>query len=275
MDRACLAHRLSPEERRQFDEQGYLVVEQALSQSEVQRLVAKVDAVHARKVAEGVSPSEVLFYPNFIPDDPDYVDLVDHPRTIMKVIDILGWNIYLYHAHLIVTPPRADRTDSLRGYHQDSGRVNRELEGTPRARLSLKVAYFLEGVPEPGNGNLWIVPGSHLDDDLERPADHDPRGAEAVCVAPGTAVFFDRRLWHAGSANIGTGTRKALFYGYGYRWLRTKDEMTVQHLYPELDPIRRQLLGDGLSANGRYTPTDGDVPLKIWLERELGSVDKK
>jgi ectoine hydroxylase-related dioxygenase (phytanoyl-CoA dioxygenase family) len=266
---------LTPEERRQFDEQGYLVVDDALSAPEVRDLVGRVDAVHARKLAEGASPNDVVFHPNFIPDDPAFVELVDCPRTIMKVIDILGFNIYLYHAHLIVTPPRADRTDSPRGYHQDSGRVNHELEGSPRARLSLKVAYFLEGVPEPGNGNLWIVPGSHLDNDLDRPADRDPPGAEAVCVTPGTAVLFDRRLWHAGSANIGTGTRKVLFYGYGYRWLRTKDEMTVQHLYPELDPIRRQLLGDGLSANGRYTPSDGDVPLKGWLERELGSVDKK
>ena len=37
-------------------------------------------------------------------------------------------------------------------------------------------------------------------------------------------------------------TRKALFYGYGYRWIRPKDEMSVEPLYERCDPIRRQLL---------------------------------
>jgi hypothetical protein len=60
-------------------------------------------------------------------------------------------------------------------------------------------------------------------------------------------------------------TRKVLFYGYGYRWIRTKDDMTVQHLWPQSSPIRRQLLGGGENANGHYSPTDADVPLRIWL----------
>ena len=42
--------------------------------------------------------------------------------------------------------------------------------------------------------------------------------------------------------------------------------MTVAHLFPKLDPIRRQLLGDGISANGTYDPTPDDVPLRAWLE---------
>ena len=41
--------------------------------------------------------------------------------------------------------------------------------------------------------------------------------------------------------------------------------MTVKHLYKDLDPIRRQLLGDGQSANGTYDPTDADAPLRAWL----------
>ncbi|GAC1556602.1 MAG: hypothetical protein NVS2B7_32170 [Herpetosiphon sp.] len=32
-------------------------------------------------------------------------------------------------------------------------------------------------------------------------------------------------------------------YGYGYRWLRTKDDMTVQPLWESSDPIHCQLLG--------------------------------
>jgi hypothetical protein len=60
-------------------------------------------------------------------------------------------------------------------------------------------------------------------------------------------------------------TRKVLFYGYGYRWLRTKDDMTVQGLWGRSNAIRRQLLADGINANGRYSPTDADAPLRMWL----------
>jgi ectoine hydroxylase len=41
--------------------------------------------------------------------------------------------------------------------------------------------------------------------------------------------------------------------------------MTVRDLWSHSQPIRRQLLGDGVNANGYYNPTDADVPLRIWL----------
>jgi hypothetical protein len=41
--------------------------------------------------------------------------------------------------------------------------------------------------------------------------------------------------------------------------------MTVQDLWDQSDPIRRQLLGWGVNANGFYSPTDADVPLRGWL----------
>jgi ectoine hydroxylase len=268
MDPACLQYALTETEKQQFEEQGYMLVENALSPNHVARLTALCDAIHARKVEEGFDSKKALFYPNFIPDDPAFAELVDYEKVLPKVWQILGWNIYLYHAHLIVTPPSGESpNDKTFGWHQDSGRVNIEIECHPRPRLSLKVAYFLSDVSEPGRGNFWVVPGTHLCDTLARPGNGtgQPEGAIPVCVKPGTAVFFDRRLWHAASPNWSDITRKVLFYGYGYRWIRTKDDMTVQSLWQESSPIRRQLLGDGLNANGHYTPTDGDVPLRVWL----------
>jgi ectoine hydroxylase-related dioxygenase (phytanoyl-CoA dioxygenase family) len=270
MDPCCLSHRLTPDERRHFEEQGYLIVENALDADRVAELVERVDTIYRRRVAEGVDPDAYFFFPNFIPEDDAFLELIDNPRVFPKVWGILGFNIYLYHAHFIVTPPRRQReigAAERKGFHQDSGRVNRELEGDPRPRLSLKVAYFLEGATSPGDGNLYIIPGSHLKNAIEYPPDgfSDPPLAMPLCLQPGSAILFDRRLWHSGSPNDGQTARKALFYGYGYRWLRTKDDMTVAHLYPRLDPIRRQILGDAVNANGRYTPTDADVPLRAWL----------
>jgi ectoine hydroxylase len=112
-----------------------------------------------------------------------------------------------------------------------------------------------------------VIPNSHLHDSIERPADGigQPEGAVPVLAKPGSAVFFDRRLWHTATPNWSDVTRKVLFYGYGYRWIRTKDDMTVEELWSRCSPIRRQLLGDGVNCNGHFTPTDADVPLRVWL----------
>jgi len=268
MTESCLEHLLTDEERRTFEETGYLIVENALSPEQVARLTAETDAIHQRYVAEGFDPAKALFHPNFIPDHELFQNLVDYDPILPKVWGLLGWNIYLYHAHMIVSPPTGQaENDRTFGWHQDSGRVNREIESHPRPRLSLKVAYFLSDVSQPGRGNFWVVPGTHLSDTLSLPTDGNgqPEGAVPVIVKPGTAVLFDRRLWHAGTPNWSDVTRKVLFYGYGYRWIRTKDDMTVQDLWPSSDPIRKQLLGYGTNCNGFYTPTDADVPLRVWL----------
>lgn len=270
LDPSCLQYRLTDAERQQFEKTGMFMVEDALSSDQVEKLTNVTDDIFERRVADGHPHSEKLFYPNFIPDNPLFLDLVDYARILPKVIDILGWNIYLYHAHLIVTPPSGEEPDDRTfGWHQDSGRVNWEMEGNPRPRLSIKVAYFLSDTSEPGRGNFWVIPGSHLINEIERPVDAcgQPAGAVPVLAKPGTAVFFDRRLWHAATPNWSDITRKVLFYGYGYRWIRTKDDMTVHDLWADAHPILRQLLGWGVNANGYFSPTDEDVPLRSWLRQ--------
>jgi hypothetical protein len=44
--------------------------------------------------------------------------------------------------------------------------------------------------------------------------------------------------------------------------------MTVEHLLPNADPVRRQLLGHAASANSAYDPEDADVPLRGWLAEQ-------
>lgn len=263
----CLQHRLTADERAFFNSNGYLVVENALDQGRLQRLIEVVDRVDASERAPE-HRGKLLSVTNIIHEDGLLVDLLDCPKVFPKVWGILGWNIYLYHSHLDVTPPADEAALQWRvAWHQDSMRVNDEIETHPRPRLSLKVGYYLTDVSQPGRGNTLIVPGSQLWDEIDCPNDGqtNPEGAQPLCVRPGTAVIIDRRIWHSRSANLSSQTRKVLWYGYSYRWLRPKDKMTVSHLYPQLDPIRRQLLGDGLSNNGVYDPADGDVPLRTWL----------
>ena len=107
------------------------------------------------------------------------MNLLKAEKVFPKVVDIMGCNIKTYHAHFNFTPGREGvsepdyETAETFMYHQDSHRVNFEMghnePGGPRPRLSLKCAYYLTDCSESGSGNTWIVPGSHLLDELPSP----------------------------------------------------------------------------------------------------------
>lgn len=282
MDAACLSHRLTETESRDFEQNGYLVLPDVLSADHVERLIAVTDRVAAEdRVIQGLEPHARLSVRDFIGRDEAFLELVDWPQTFARVWGILGWNIQIYHSHLVVTPqepgaPGDPETRDLRlSWHQDSDRVNRELEGNPRPRVSLKVAYFLTDTTEPDRGNFYVVPGSHVRNEIALPnGDRRARLPDGVPVAApkGSAVFFDRRLWHTASANYWPEPRRVLFYGYSYRWLRPRDDMTISHFWDRLDPIRRQLFGAApTGAYGYTSPTDADVPLRGWIRDHLGA----
>lgn len=279
MDTACLEHLLTDDQRRSFDTQGYFVLPDVLAPGHVERLVAAADAVDARhRAREGMDAHARLSVRDFIGEDDQFLELVDWPRTFPKVWGILGWNIQVYHSHLVVTPrePADNRGDNLRlSWHQDSGRLNWELEGEPRPRVSLKVALFLTDCTTPDRGNFYVIPGSHLRNDIGLPnGDRTVRRPDGIPVAAprGSAVFFDRRTWHTASANFHTEPRRVLFYGYSFRWLRPRDEMTVARYWDRLDPIRRQLFGAAPTGGYGYTsPTEEDVPLRGWIREHVGA----
>ena len=277
MNPLCLEHCLTETEKQQFEDNGFFAVEDAIPQEMVDKLVAAVDRVGAAHLGKNELPSDARFnLLDFVGRDDSFIELLDWPTTFPKVWGILGWNIKLYHSHLIVLPPlpieERDKSQRL-GWHQDSGRLNFELEGEPRPRISLKVAFFLTDTSVPGRGNFSVVPGSQKSNTLEMPDDPtaDPEGAISVFAKPGTAVFFDRRLWHAAGRNSSDITRKVLFYGYSYRWLQPRDDMTVEHYMDRSDPIRQQILGKSTGGHGFTSPSEKDVPLRAWIQENIGS----
>ncbi len=274
MDPSCLDHVLTDDEAASFNRDGYLIVQNALDADRVTHLSEVIDRLIASdKVTRTASSNETrVNVLDMAGLDPALLDLVDHPRTLPKVWGILGWNIHLYHSHFIIGAPREAPPKSngaTLGWHQDSGRINMDIETDPRPRISLKVAYLVSDASEPGRGNMWILPGSHLRNTIDLPASGQgqPEGAMPVVAEAGSAVFFDRRLWHAGSPNHSPIARKALFYGYSFRWVHTRDQRTIPpEPYEAADPIRRQILGYSPTHYGRTSPVDDDVPLKVWLE---------
>lgn len=268
------------EQLKQFNDEGYLIVEDALSPDLLGRLNEAVDRVEAKERAEqGLSPDDMLAKFRTVVEDDTFLDLLDNPKTFPLLWDILGWNIQLYISHLIIYPPE-QKGGVIRnsGWHQDGGRPVPEME-RPHPRLSLKISYWLRDVDTPEHGAMTIVPGSHKLG-TKPPACDSGEGILPVCVKAGTAVLFDRRMWHRRGINTSDITRRVLFFGYSYRWLRGLDYNNLpEEVLSKCDPIRRQLLGDGVNVKGWWQPTDEDVPLKGWLmehkgEEYLATLDK-
>ncbi len=224
-----------------FEHDGFVTIPGALTSSEVARYRTAVDAVYEREGTVG-SPLHRLA---FLPDDARFIELLDHRATLPVVRQVLGDNIHCYHCHLDVHPgPEVPRDAWL--WHQDGGIVNRDIETSPRPRLSVKVAFFLSDVSGPGRGNLVVLPGSHRTDVVEQPEDRSNTlpGQLPIVANPGDAVIFDRRLWHMRSPNRSTITRKVLFLAYTFRWIRPRDDMPIpSEVLERLTPTQRQLLG--------------------------------
>jgi ectoine hydroxylase len=274
---------MTTEQRERFERDGYLVVPGVLSPEEVRHYAAVLDRVYARHAAAGrLAADGSLHRLSAVAAAPELADLMTHPRAFPLVWSVLGWNVHVYHSHLDVHPPlRAARPFRFE-WHQDGGRQNREVETDPRPRLSVKLAFWLSDVSRPGRGNFQVVPGSHTTNWIDGPPRRDvewpdPAGAVQVCAEPGDAVFFDRRLWHARSDNHSALTRKAVFFGYTYRWIAGRDERPAE--LSGLTPVQRQLVG---ALPGAEDPVHGgdhrwghfpdDLPLFTDL-REAGRLD--
>ena len=251
-----------PQPAEAFERDGFVVIRGALSNVEVGRLIDAVDRVYA---AEGDGAGGPLHLLAFCGREAAFLEILDHPATISLVLDVLGTNVFVYHCHLDVHPPEAPERARPWMWHQDGGIVNRDLETSPRPRLSVKLAYFLTDVSEPGRGNFVVLPGSHRSNQIERPTDddNDLPGAVAVLAHPGDAVLFDRRLWHMRSPNTSTLTRKALFYAYTYRWVRARDDLEIRaDLRHLITPARAQLLGAGDRSIDFWMPDQVDPPVR-------------
>jgi ectoine hydroxylase len=250
-------------ERIAFERDGYLVIPSALDASTVERLTEAVDRVWDRSGGR----HEALHLLGFVGEEEIFLELLDLPTTLPLVIDLLGPNIFMYHCHLDVHPPEPEPMPGTTRWmwHQDGGIQNRDIESDPRPRLSVKIAYFLTDVSEPGRGNFMVLPGSHCRNQIERPQDDSNHiiGATPILARPGDAVLFDRRTWHMRSRNGSTLTRKALFYGYTYRWIRPRDELCVPPEFAgAITPARAQLLGHEGTPFEFWMPDHVDLPLR-------------
>src|SRR5262249_19616161 len=135
-----------------FRRKGYLVIPDALSPDTVARTRAAVDRIAEANPRPGQLSTNIA---DILGKDDAFLDLIDCPRGFPKVWGILGWNIWIQHSHLVVTPPLDEpREPFVYGWHRDGGAINRDVAvGAP---LLVKVGFYLSDVTTDGGPTLML-----------------------------------------------------------------------------------------------------------------------
>ncbi len=264
---------ITTDQRKFFEQNGFLVVEDALPPDMTERLIVAVDRIDERVRRDlGKGSHDKSEKRNILQEDFDaFRPLITWAKTAPLVWQILGPNIHLVTSHAIIVPPSAPgtaRTKLVNRFHRDGGTSPLDL-AEPHPRLFIKVAYFLTDLTQPDSGQFQAIPGSHR---LIGPppminGSSIPHGAMELRVRPGTAVIFESRTWHGVGPNYSPLTRKSVYFGYGYRWLRPMDYTTYpREILDRCTPLERQMLGDGSYDLSYYLPREEDVPLRALLK---------
>jgi ectoine hydroxylase-related dioxygenase (phytanoyl-CoA dioxygenase family) len=245
--------RLTAEQRQSFDEDGFLVVPDALPAEATERLVEASD-----RLAESLLKKPELhgrpeynhldLRPGLLREEALYA-LVAHAPTVPLVVQLLGPNIHLHSTALIYKRPESpDAPAFRRGWHRDI-RIPRDMGHKDLPLVGIKICYCLTDFHQPNSGLTLMARGSHLRTEplAIRKGEVDPLGVE-VCdikLNAGDALLFENRIFHTAAPNRSNRTSKVLMYGYAYRWMKPEVYLEVpdKRLLEKADPITRQLLG--------------------------------
>ena len=230
---------LSDEERFLFDVCGYLIVREALSQSEVAACLDAAKRAHAPYPAEewrqigSVYEQEAAMEP-----------LIDHPSVFPKVRALFGDYFILQSSWCTKSPAHFPGQQ----FHQDGSSVYefRRL-ALPTPLMQLRIGFFLTDQTQPNQGNMVLIPGSH------NASTALPKGtrAEDVSIAqvitgrPGDALLFHQGVYHCGTANEMDYPRFIQHMVYAPPWLIPSDRKRNDPAFLErTTPLRRALLGE-------------------------------
>jgi ectoine hydroxylase-related dioxygenase (phytanoyl-CoA dioxygenase family) len=226
-------------EWRQWNEQGYLVFEEAIHGEALKRLQNAFDHWAAackeewlQRVARGETAATYYDIPGVLEKDEVFIDLVDHPSFYGHLRAFMDGEVIFLGPQARTVPPWVM---SYTGWHPDVPRTN---------PLHVKVQIYINDVA-PGAGEFAYVPGSHRPDAgpytrvkrLEAMPGHRRFPGRA-----GTAIMFNTYGWHAGMDNPTGVPRKSIILIYEkYTPGRVKPEAyasIARHLHT---PERRRL----------------------------------
>jgi phytanoyl-CoA hydroxylase len=210
---------LTEAQKKQYDEQGYIVFEQLFSNEEIdgiRLMIDELDAEHERQLKEigqqGISiPSEISFTANLNFQRPELQQFIADERFVRLTTSILGPDIRLYWDQSVYKRPEAKRDFP---WHQDNSYVPTEPVHYLTCWLALEDATV-------ENGCIWIQPGSHHQGFVEHVRTeigwlcyHGDDEGMPVELKKGSMVAFHSLLFHRSTPNRSPLTRKGYVLQY-------------------------------------------------------------
>ena len=206
---------LTSEQKFTFDLQGFVVIKNVLSKAECEHLSSIADEVWPRKETD----EHYRRTGNVSLWHKDFLDLVDHPKVLPYLIDLMGSRLRLDHDYCIFMQKHALR-HSLHGgprlfetdhwYHYQDGRI----------RNGLTVATWTLTDVGPEDGGFVCVPGSHKTNFLQyfpRDVASFERKVDWVYqpqLEAGDVLIFTEALIHGTQEWRGSEERRALLFKY-------------------------------------------------------------
>ena len=256
---------------------GWAVLESVVSRDEIERLQAECD--HHIQDAE-TAPDESVY---LLTDRPYRInDLILRPRTSdcvlalrahPQLLDVaqryVGREFVPYGSVLVYKAPERGPAVPM---HTDleSGLFSSDHRW-------LAVGIYLDEA-DPGNGCLWVVPGSHMyESDRQHEAigaGFDPTaGVRPVPMAAGDALFHDARLVHGSSISRSKRPRRVLYFSFQAATWIIREGLTGRFRPdPEWVAKNLEMLQAGSALRSDETPFSWRCP-SIWEDRVRAAVD--
>ena len=206
---------LSEEEKFRFDLQGYLVVRNVLSKTECSALAELSDGVWPRQTTD----SAFRRTPKISQWGPEFLNLMDHPKVLPYLIELIGPKLRVDHDYCIFMQPGASgqdihggpmRYESDHWYHYQDGVI----------RNGLMVATWVLNDALPGDGGFVCIPGSHKTNFIRSVPTEVLKQTQRpdYVVQPelraGDVLIFTEALIHGTAEWTGEQERRALLYKY-------------------------------------------------------------
>ncbi len=218
---------LSPEQLRQFDEDGYIFLPDLFTPEEVRVMQDAVPRVFAQRREENVreKTGDVVRTAFAVHTyDPVFKALVHHPNFVGPAEQMLKDKVYI---HQFKINGKAAFDGDVWQWHQDYGTWKND-DDMPTAR-AMNLAVFIDEVNE-FNGPLWFIPRSHKKGVID--ASHDltttsyplwtinndtiaklveQGGIVSMKGKPGSALFFHSTLVHGSPPNMSPWGRVIIY----------------------------------------------------------------
>lgn len=233
---------LTPDDFRQLDERGYLLLEEVLAAPQLAVVRARVNALFAEEGdaagSEFKQEAGCRRLANLVDKGEVFHELLLHPRVTPLVSHTLGADFKLASNNARSINPHSDRRQPL---HADMG-------ATPDAGgpWVFNTIWMLDDFTAE-NGALRAVPGSHLWGKLPGEALTDPLAPhpEEVLLTgrAGSVLAMNAHLWHGGLENRTAAPRTAVHVFYCRR-----DKPQQQHQKSLVRPAVQERLPQRLRS---------------------------